>query len=338
MKKVIFRILLNSLLGAVLIFVWTKFVDLGQIFQILKTIKLEYVFLFFGMFIFSTVLRSLRLRFLLNNEQVLGVAKKIPVKDILMLNYLGQFLSFVIPIRAGEMTKGIYLSTQFDLPIGKTLIWVFIDRFLDFWTFLLIASVLLLIVPSNIPSNVGNLLALILLTFTLIAIFSIKNEKFLKGLTNSFSSLLIIPKLKTMFISFTHTIIEGFSILRRHPKDLVLMLGLSVVAAISDGLIWLVMFSSLGIKIEALQTILGNSLIAFTFLVPAAPGYVGSAEAAGLAVFGGVLGVEANLASAATVLFHILTVIILLILGLTSLYFLKFDLNLVWKKLLKRGE
>jgi len=66
-----------------------------------------------------------------------------------------------------------------------------------------------------------------------------------------------------------------------------------------------------------------------------APGYVGSAEVSGLAVFGGVLGLESNLASAATVLMHIITTVCLLVFGITSLYLLKFDLGQVWRKVRK---
>jgi uncharacterized membrane protein YbhN (UPF0104 family) len=97
-----------------------------------------------------------------------------------------------------------------------------------------------------------------------------------------------------------------------------------------------VAFSGFGIKFSLPQSIFGNALAALTFLVPSAPGYVGSAEASGLAVFGGVLGVDANIASAAIILFHVLTLIMLLFWGFVGIYLLKFDLGLVWKKL--RGQ
>ena len=101
---------------------------------------------------------------------------------------------------------------------------------------------------------------------------------------------------------------------------------------ISDSFIWLALFNSLGVEVALPKVILGTSLAALTFLIPAAPGYVGSAEAAILAVFGGIIGISNNLVSAVAVLFHILTVVLLLIAGISSLYLLKFDLNLVWKK------
>jgi uncharacterized membrane protein YbhN (UPF0104 family) len=76
-----------------------------------------------------------------------------------------------------------------------------------------------------------------------------------------------------------------------------------------------------------------NSL---TFLIPAAPGYVGSAEAAGLAVFSLGLGFDKTGVAAATLLYHAFVLIFMLIFGLIGLYFLKFDLRLVWQKLRKK--
>ena len=76
-----------------------------------------------------------------------------------------------------------------------------------------------------------------------------------------------------------------------------------------------------------------NSL---TFLIPAAPGYVGSAEAAGLAVFNLGLGFEKTGVAAATLLYHAFVLIFMLIFGLLGLYFLKFDLRKVWTKITNR--
>lgn len=326
MRKIVLRIILNSLLGALLVFVWSRFVNLEEVVRMLKTTRLDYVLFFFIFFITSTILRATRLKLLLSQF-------KPALKDILMINYLSQFLSFLVPIRAGEMTKSVYLSTQFNLPLAKALIWVFIDRFLDLWIVLLLLSSLLVILPTNLPSSLGQTAALILLVFTLLAIFSIKSEKFLKNLTTNVSKILIHPKLQSLFISLSHNIIEGFAILHRCPRDLAVLFTLTLVPAVLDGIIWVFIFASFNQGIAVLRGVLGNSLFALTFLIPAAPGYVGSAEAAGLAVFGGVLGVGVNLASAATVLFHILTMVILLILGISSLYLLKFDLGLVWKKI-----
>lgn len=325
-NKLLFRIFANSLLGVILIFVWTRFIDLNEVTEILRTVDLRYAIFFFIFFFLSSFLRAIRFKLMLKKYHL-------PTKDVVMLNFLSQFLSFMIPIRAGEITKSAYLTSQFDLPLGKSVVWVFVDRFLDFWVVLLSISVFLALVRTNLPAQSAQLVFILFLMFSLVFILSLTCENLFKRLVSFFSKFLIIGGVKKIFISFAHTIIEGFTILRRNPAELLLLIVISVLALLSDSLAWGLAFIALGVDFGFAQAILGNSLAALTFLVPAAPGYVGSAEAAGLAVFSGILGFPANLVSAASIVFHILTLISLLVFGILSLYFLKFDLGLVWKKI-----
>lgn len=325
-NKLFLRILLNSLLGLVLVVIWSRFIDLSQVWQILKTVDFRFMVTFFGLIFMAGVLRSLRFKLLLKDY-------KLPLKELLMLNFLSQFLSFMIPVRLGEITKGVYLNSTFDLPLGKTLVWVFIDRFLDFWVVLFLASTLFLIVPTNLPADIRGLVLLLLVIFTLFSILMVTSQNSFKKIVTFLSNFLIVGNIKRWFVSFTHTIIDGFEILRQSPAHLITLLALTITATLAEGLIWFFIFLSLGVQFGFSKAVMGNVLNALTFLAPAAPGYVGSVEAASLAIFSGVLGLDANLSSAASILFHILTLIALPVFGVTSLYFLKFDLNLVWKKL-----
>lgn len=324
------RILFNSALGIVLIFLWTKFVNLETTVQILKGVQVQYGLIFILFFALSGTLRAFRLKLLLKNYHI-------PFKDIVMLNFVSQFLSFFIPIRAGEIAKSVYFTSQFSLPLGKTITWVFIDRTLDFTCMLALLVIFLPITITNLPSNFVYLIMIILIIFILFLTISVKNENFLKKITVFLSSFLVVGTIKKWFVSFTHTIIEGAGILRRHPLEIIPLILLTIVALAFDSFAWILIFTSFNFSININQSVLGNSLLAFTFLIPSAPGYVGSAEAAGLAIFSGILGLGNNLVSAGTVLFHILTAVAILILGTTSLYFLKFDLNLVWKKIRKES-
>lgn len=320
------RILLNSFLGLVLIFVWSRFINLKELTSILKTTQINFAFLFFALFALAGVTRGIRLKLLLNRYHI-------PFKDIVMLNFLSQFLSFMVPVRAGEITKSVYFSSQFNLPFGKTITWVFVDRVLDLILILFLIAVLLPTISTNLPSNFIKLILAVLIFFILFFIFAVKNANFFKKVVIFLSNCLVFSNIKRWFVSFTHTIIDGFEILQRHPLELILLTGLTLIAMAFDGLAWLAVFSALNLKISMSQILVGNGLEAFSFLVPAAPGYVGSAEAAGLAVWGGILKIEANQASAVIVLFHLLTMITLLVLGLAATYFLKFDLGLVWKRI-----
>lgn len=330
MSKVFARILINIGVGVVLIFIWLKFVNLGQIIATLKTTDLKYALVFFLFFIISGLLRSIRLKILLHQF-------KIPLKKLTYLTYLSQFLSFLIPLRLGELSKSVYLNTHFDIPLAKSVVWVFIDRFLDFWVNLLLISVLLLFVTTKLSGNFQIIALLILLTFSLIPLIIIKSNSFSKKLLIFLSRFLVFNKFKSVFLNTTSSIIDGFKILQRDTKELTFLIILTVLAIISDSFYFFFIFLSLGINLGFLKNLLGSLLNALTFLIPAAPGYVGSAEAAGLAVYSGFLGLDPNIASAGAVLAHVLTIIAILVFGLSSLYLLKFDLNLVFKKILKKN-
>lgn len=325
-KGVLLRIIGNSLLGVILIAIWLKFVNLGEVVTILKTADLKVVFLFITLFILTTFTRALRLRLLLSSYPI-------PLKDVTMLNLISQFLSFMIPIRVGEVAKSVYLTSQFNLPLGKTVIWVLVDRFLDFWGVLLVITTFLIFVPTVLPLKMTQTVFIVFGLFTLAFLLVLKSESWAKKITLGVSKFLVSKRLKENFLKLTHTLIEGFEILRRHPLEIGALIGLTLLALFFDSLIWLFLFKSLGVQLDLDKVILGTALTALTFLVPAAPGYVGSAEAAILGVFGGILGISNNLVSAVAVLFHILTVVVLLIAGVSSLYLLKFDLSVVWKKL-----
>lgn len=326
MQKILAKISINILIGVFLIIVWSRFIDLNEIIIKLKTANFIYVFLIFFSIAISGAIRALRFKKILNIPEI-------KLKELVFLNYLSQLLSFLIPIRAGEITKGVYLSTQYKLSFAKSLIWVLIDRFLDFWMFIVIVVALLPFITTNISGSLANLMIVALIILTILLILSIKSTVFLQKIITIFLPVLIFSKLKNLASGFSNSIIDGFKILDRSPKTWGSIVILSLLAAISDGLTLFLAFRALNINMSFLQAVLGNALAAFTFLVPAAPGYVGSAEAAGLAVYSGILGFNADLSSAATVLVHISTMFTLLILGISGLFFLKFNLSFVWKKI-----
>ncbi len=240
-------------------------------------------------------------------------------------------LNFFIPIRAGEIAKGVYLNTKYGLPLGKSIIWIFLDRFVDFLVGLLFAGVLLLVVPTALSITFITIIIIILISALLIIIFARKIVKFLRP-------LLIENHIKLYFDRLTAFILDSFSILDRHPKDLFLMVVITILAYGADAAIWYFSFAALSLPQSFMKMYLGQLLSALTYLIPAAPGYIGSAEASGLLILSGVFGLETSLASAMIVLFHILSAVFILIFGLISIFSLKMDLGAILKKALNRSQ
>jgi uncharacterized protein (TIRG00374 family) len=109
------------------------------------------------------------------------------------------------------------------------------------------------------------------------------------------------------------------------------LIGLTVLAYAADAAIFYYLAKAARIDLSFLEAYLSQLLSALTYLIPAAPGYVGSAEASGLLVFSGILGIEVTQASILTVLFHIIMALWIVSFGIISLYFLKINPSSIFK-------
>lgn len=278
----------------------------------------------------SIFLRSIRLKVLL------AKFKKLKLSDLIWLNGAALLLNFLIPVRAGEIAKAIYLNAKYKLPLAKSFIWVFLDRFVDFLTVLALTAILLFLVPTSL--NITFIIVItIILSFSLIlTYFAIYNVNFAKKTVIFLRPLFILNNIKIWFERFSNLILESSSILNRHPKELLIIFLITILGYAADAGIWFFAFLALGSYQDFVMMYLGQLLSALTYLIPAAPGYVGSAEASGVLILSGVFGIETNLASAMVVLFHILTAIFVLVYGILSFYLLKLDLGLIIRKIFRR--
>lgn len=246
-------------------------------------------------------------------------------------------LNFFIPIRAGEIAKGVYLHSNYKLPFGKSLIWIFLDRFIDFLAVLILATILFFLIPTSLPLNFLTIIIIITVIIVILIYLMVYQSFFSEKMLGFLTHLLIVNSIKIYFRGIYTYFLNSFIILKRKPQDLVILFSLTALAYAADAAIWFFTFLAIGSNQDFFKMYLAQLLSALTYLVPAAPGYVGSAEASGLLIFSGVLGINPNLASSMTVLFHVVTVLFVVIFGVISVYFLKINLGLIFQKVLNRS-
>ncbi len=327
--KILLRIGINTGIGVVLIGVWLKLVNISEIVRALEVVNPLIVIPCIGLLVILTIFRSLRLKIFLSQFEV-------SFKDLLNLNFLSQLLSFLIPIRAGEITKSVYLTTQYKIPLTRALIIIFVDRFFDFWLIVFCSLILLILTPNHLPAGLITGLTLALIIFSAVTILLIAIPKQLKQLLLIFKNYLVFSFVKKIYTQIIEFITDIGVLLKGRKSKLLSIISFTFLAVISEALVWYILLTSLFTSVNPFSAWLGSMLNSLTFLIPAAPGYVGSAEAAGLAVFSLGLGFDKTGVAAATLLYHAFVLIFMLIFGLIGLYFLKFDLRLVWQKLRKK--
>ncbi len=329
-RSVLVKILFNSLLGFLAIALWLKFVNLSDIKDTLLGVKPAFLIPVFFFSWASVTIRAYRLKVFLHPFL------KIKFFEILSLNGVSTMLNFLIPIRAGDISRGVYLAHSYKIPTARTLTWIFLDRFIDFLVLLLLTPVMLLVVPNNLGWQVGVLalgISGILIVTAYLMIFQLNLAK---SLLEFCSNLLVFGILKKYFRDFYLHMLESFRILKRSSKDLTYILVITVIAYVTDGLILYFAFLSLGADIPYIKTFLAQFLSALTYLIPAAPGYIGSTEASMLVVFSGILGVDKIVASSMALVYHGSLAIFVISFGIFCLYNLKMSPKELFKKALKR--
>lgn len=330
--KTFVKILVNTIIGLVLILIWLHFVNIKEILTQISKVSLSGLIpVFFFMFL-SPFLRALRLKIFLSKIQ------KINLKDLFFLNGAAMVLNFFIPIRIGEVVKGVFLNTNYGVNLGKAVIWIFLDRFVDFLVVLLSTAILLLVIPTSVSQSIVVTMVVIFAVALFCTYFAIFRAGFAKKIVSFIKHIFILNSIKIYFERLSLFILDSFSILRREHKELTILGILTVLAYGADAAIWYFTFIALGSPQSFIKMYLGQMFSALTYLIPAAPGYVGSAEASGLLILSGIFGIGNNLASAMIVLFHILSALFVIIFGLVSIFSLKLDLGAVFRKAFRKGN
>ena len=212
-----FKIIFNTLLGLVLIFVWLQFVSLNEIKTNLATVKPASLLPIFFFLWLSVAIRAFRL------QLVLSKVRKISLIQLLFLNGAATILNFLIPIRGGEIAKSFYLSQNYDLPVGKTIVWIFLDRFLDFLVVFIVGALLLTLVPTNLGSDITQIVIFGSIILVLVAYLMVFQTKIARILFNFFKHFLVFNSIKIYFDRVFEFFIDAFSIFKRPPWELLII-------------------------------------------------------------------------------------------------------------------
>lgn len=325
-KNNLLKIGVNSIIGLLAVILWLYFVDLTDIIFRLRQANLLYLIPASICLILSLALRTYKLKFFLSP------IRKIKFYELLALNGVAGMLNFLIPIRAGEVTKGFYLSKTYSIDLSKAVMWVFVDRFLDFLYVLIVAPIVLLFVVNSVPSGVTTIsviLAGVLLALVYLMVYQVSiAERLLQMCTQ----LLIFKLPKKYFASLYRHSLDTFSVLNRSILDWIILILLTTLAFLLDGLSYYFVFLSINSNQNILNMFLGQLLVALSYIIPAAPGYVGSAEASVLLVFSGILGIDKVSSSTMAILFHSLILVFLVTGGVFGIYSLNLDFKAIFKR------
>jgi len=315
------KIILGILISVVLVYLSVRGINLQDVLNDLKKIQLSYVILFILLMIFMQYLRSYRWGVIL---QPMEKIDQVPLFSITSVGFLA---IAAIPARIGELARPYLISKRSSIKMPSALGTIFIERILDSFTVLTIATVVLLIdMPFDLPSwmvkssIIFSLLALSLFCFILFLI--LRREAALKFINIILNRL--PGKLANKIDVAIHHFIDGLQIVT-NIKLFSYLLFLSVVIWLVDVLAIYVLLLAFGYTLPVIASFVVMVILIVGIAIPAAPGFVGNWHYA--CVFAlGLFGLAKADALSFAVVHNFLSMAVVLVLGVGFLPFNRFSI------------
>jgi glycosyltransferase involved in cell wall biosynthesis/uncharacterized membrane protein YbhN (UPF0104 family) len=306
---------LQTLAGLVLLVVWARTMNLGQVWQQARPHHPAVLLAILALGVAAGLVRALRWSILLRPLARVGVL------HTLWINSAGALLNYAIPLRTGDAARVWWVNRRHQVPMGSGLATILVDKTFDLGAVVLVlctATVIAWWRSQLSPAALGGLSALALgASGLLAAVVGVAWAG--PRLTRSRLAARLLPeRWSAAAAAQSFSFRAGAQVAWSAPRALGLAL-LSALALGLDALAFSVLFAALDLPVAFPTALAAYAALLLTFTLPAAPGYVGSLEVAGSLVLGAGLGLGAAAAGGAVLLWHALNACLVLGLGLIGL-------------------
>jgi uncharacterized protein (TIRG00374 family) len=323
-----FLLVAQSLLALALLAAWLAYVDLTPVATRLAAVAWHVVALALGLGMLASLARTARWQLLLRP------IARVPLRGIAPIVFASTLVNFLLPLRTGEIARSLLLRQRHGVTVPGSLGTLAVDRALDLTVVLALAGCGMMLVPRGAALwekwVLGGVVLLLGLA-TLVVLASRRrgaDAEQSRAAGATIRTGLHMPGVVQRFL-------DGLSSSARSPRTLAAALGLTLVALALDSAAFYALFTGVGGREGPALVVLGYALFVLTFLVPAAPGYIGTAEALGTLVFV-TLGLPVDLASSAILLFHAANAILVLVLGLLGFAWMGLRPSAAFESVLRR--
>jgi uncharacterized protein (TIRG00374 family) len=290
------KVTIGLLIGIGLLFLVSRFVNLSTSMQTMQehlaTPRGILLALLSGVaFLLAFSIRGVRWKLFLHPV----VGNKISTFKAIQLFLISVFLNFLLPIQGGEVAKCLMVKRIAGIPVSRTLPTVAMDRSLDLMPALFIITIVPLFgvhMDIKLWVMLGLVVGLLISLLLFIGLAAWKRASaiaFLQKITKMLPKT-IGDKIEGFATGFVDSLLMGAS----RPRIFLPAILLTCVALTFDGLFAMLAFWTIGYYIPLGTAIFGYTVYNMFNILPTPPGQVGSNEAIGLLVFGGLLHVSPN--------------------------------------------
>jgi hypothetical protein len=313
------KIIAGILISAALVYLSIRGIHFADVRYSLGKISLGYVFVFSLLILIMQFLRSFRW------GVILKPLEKIDQLTLFSVTSVGFMAIAAIPARIGELARPYLISKRSSINMSSALGTILVERILDSFTVLGIAIIILLKV--DFPSWMIHsgflffLLAAVLFGFVLFLL--LRREAALKFIN---TILGFLPgKFANKIDEILHHFIDGFQIIA-NIRLLLYLFFLSVLIWLVDVLAIYTLLLAFGFDLPVVASFGLMIILIVGIALPAGPGYIGNWHYACVLALS-FFGLAKADALSFAVVYHFLSMMIVLVLGLAFLPFNRFSIS-----------
>ncbi|MBP7341676.1 MAG: lysylphosphatidylglycerol synthase transmembrane domain-containing protein [Smithellaceae bacterium] len=312
------KLLLGIGLGVLLVWFSVRGLDFQQTVSHLKNISLDWAVVSLFFIVLMQALRSYRWGVMLEPME------KIPQFTLFAVTSVGFLAIAAIPARIGELARPYLISQKSSIKMSSALGTVVVERVLD--SLAVLTVTVIVIVFQDLPSwMIKSGILFFILTLAMIA--------FIVGLVWQRQTAVAVidrilrrlpGRLGEKVNSVIHHFIDGFQIIT-NVRRLLYLLFLSAVVWLIDAAAIYALLAAFGFDLPLLAAFVVMVILIAGIAIPTAPGFIGNWHYAcilGLSLFG----VAKPEAFSFALVYHFLSMLVLLVLGLGFLPFNRFSL------------
>ncbi len=309
---------LGLAISAIFLYLAFREIDYAELWQTLKEIRLFWLLPGLISYFIGVLVRTWRWQYLLKPQ------RKIRIKTLFPIINIGYMGNNVFPLRMGEVLRAVVLKRREDVSISGSLATIVVERIFD--AVVIVGFVLLNLGQlTNLPNQtnfaqLGNLATWAVVIFLVGLSIFIMIAMFPKPamtLAHRIITKLIPKRWQESTINIFDRFLEGLMSLRS-PIDALMIFLTSILIWLLETVLYWSVNQSLGLDLNFSQLMLLNGVVNLVLLIPAAPGGLGTFDAAGRAMLE-AYGIASEPALGYTLLLRIALWVPITLLG--SIYF-----------------
>ncbi len=312
-KRLIF-LLAGFLLGLALVFLWLRSIDVNAVLANIRRVKPNLVAFAAISYLSAYFIRSWRWNLLLKKQASISLGRTF------LYSMGGNWVNYLIPIRAGEVVKAWFVKRNHGVPLLNVLPSIFIDKTFDT---LGILFVLVMVPLLRIRVSAGLMALLVLLGLVFLVSLGVlllavwRKNGVVKFLRVFFAWL--PQRWRDKIFGYIDVFIRGLNVFEQHWTRLLVAVLLTAIGVGLDGLYFHLLFRAFGVDFPFVYVLFGYTLINLSYALPQPPAQLGSNEWMMIIIFSVGFALTKDSASAIMAFAHVLTAILIGVIGFAAI-------------------